>query len=317
MQYNNCILYSLNSKKKLVKILIVNKNINKKKLVKIFSKEEQLKILIEKSKKVQLTDKKTRNKILNSTNITFNENIHRQFTYAQKKSDYKMILKKLSKILSIWVEKNNLNYLYSIIKNVDYVKNAYFHKENNYFLKIDFKNYFNNISSLQIFNFFKYKLNTSIDIARILTVLSVADINNTNLKQGLETSPILSFLVNIEIFEEIYQYCIEKKFKMSLYVDDLVISSKNPINKKEIQFVFNILIKNKLKINRRKIKYQNLYNNIVIITGIQILKNHNLKPINKTCKKLRIEKKISKNQNVINGLISNLKYIQQINDKNK
>lgn len=86
MQYNNCILYSLNSKKKLVKI---------------FSKEEQLKILIEKSKKVQLTDKKTRNKILNSTNITFNENIHRQFTYAQKKSDYKMILKKLSKILSI------------------------------------------------------------------------------------------------------------------------------------------------------------------------------------------------------------------------
>lgn len=68
-------------------------------------------------------------------------------------------------------------------------------------------------------------------------------------------SCILSYLVNYIMFDEIDTLCGEYNCKMSVYVDDIVISSSEIINNNLISKVIAIIKNNGYRISKSKLKH--------------------------------------------------------------
>lgn len=103
-------------------------------------------------------------------------------------------------------------------------------------------------------------MNESPDVAHILTNICTIDYSEyfidkdvkkyfkeNNLKRmkhlptGSPSSCILSYLVNLDMFQEIEKYIRENNCKVSFYVDDIVILSTFKINKNIIEKVESII----------------------------------------------------------------------------
>lgn len=143
------------------------------------------------------------------------------------------------------------DYLYSGIKRKSFIDNGKAHTGKKYVYKLDISKFFPNTSRNKVYHFFLDKLDTSPDVAKILTNLTTVFISdfkdrenysqiqqfiiekkikqNKHLMTGIAPSVILSFLVNIEMFEQIYELCMPYQITMTVYVDDMVFSSYNDI----------------------------------------------------------------------------------------
>ena len=71
------------------------------------------------------------------------------------------------------------HYVFSGVKNRSYFDNAKIHKECKYMYKTDISAFFPNISRDLVYNFFRFDLNTSSDVAKILTDICTVDISDT------------------------------------------------------------------------------------------------------------------------------------------
>ena len=160
------------------------------------------------------------------------------------KHNIKTIQKKIKKYLDCIEYPNNV---FSGIKGRSYIDNAYFHIESNYFLKMDMSKFFPNTSREKIFNFYSKKMKMSNDVASILTDLSSVNITNimsnevkefinekgikytNHLPSGSPISSILSYLANIDMFDELNKLAKKNACIVSFYVDDIIFSSKNKI----------------------------------------------------------------------------------------
>ena len=80
-------------------------------------------------------------------------------------------------------------YVFSGVKGKSYYDNAVIHKECKYMYKTDISAFFPNISRDLVYNFFRYELNTSSDVAKILTDICTVDIS-----AALETDTTLKLL---------------------------------------------------------------------------------------------------------------------------
>ncbi len=214
----------------------------------------------------------------------------------------KNALKKINKSLSTsLINKNQKNidylipYLHSSLKKRSYTTNAGSHKNNKYLLTIDIQNFYPSISYEKIINFFRYDLNLEKDIAEIYTALCTCPIDDFvdgNIKygigQGLSTSPILAYLSNYRMFDYLYELAKSENIEMTVYVDDVVFSSKKPISQNFINKLFGIVKRNGLKIKKSKVK---LYgpNNTKKITGLCITKGGQLKVPNSKHEEVKIQ----------------------------
>ena len=266
---------------------------------------------------------KTKNR--NTFNLQYTpyiEKVPKKRLIEAPKEELKIIQKRIKKQLDLIEFPNNV---FSGIRGRSYIDNAYYHIDSNYFLKMDLSKFFPNTCREKIYNFYLKELKVSTDVAAILTDLSSVDISNimsTNVKNfitekrikytnhlpsGSPISSILSYLANIDMFNELNKLAKNNYCIVSFYVDDIIFSSKHKIPKNLVQKAKRIITKYGQIVNEDKTKTY-MTNDYKKITGC-VIKNHELIIPNKTRYKIaKLLKQEYYTQNEINsilGLINN------------
>ena len=114
-------------------------------------------------------------------------------------------------------------YLFSSSRGKGYIDNARFHLENcnKRMVKLDIKKFFPSVKFSHIINFFKKSMECSHDVSTILAKLIVF---NDFLPTGSPLSDRVSYFAHQDMFDEINKKAGDLGCKMSLWVDDIVIS---------------------------------------------------------------------------------------------
>lgn len=204
-------------------------------------------------------------------------------------------------------------YVYSGVKGKSYVDNAKSHGGINYLYKIDITAFFPNISREKVYCFFHNELKTSPDVAEILTNFCTSDlsreltnrieiddfINKKKIRQmnhlctGASPSPLLSYLVNQNMFHEMMNLCRKYNVKMTVYVDDAVFSCKKPIEPWFRKQILKIITKYGYNISMKKVKYY-LPSEVKKVTGVIIKPDGSLDVPNRL--RLKIKKRFKRVQ---------------------
>lgn len=201
-------------------------------------------------------------------------------------------------------------YVFSGVKGKSAYDNAIQHLNSEYMLKLDMSKFFPNTHRNKIYNFFLKKLKMAPDVAKICTDITTINYKDKNvyiedgvydymkakhikiknhLPSGTPTSQILSYLANLDMFDEIINYCKEHNLLCSIYVDDITLSTNRKISFEEEKQLKAIIKKHGQKISKGKtVRYDN--NEYKKITGFVISPQHQLVVPNKT--RLKIKKKI-------------------------
>jgi len=162
----------------------------------------------------------------------------------------KEILKLSHKILNRLLMKiETPKYLFSGKKGFNYIDNAKFHLGNDYFLKIDISDFYPSCTKEAVFRFFRRKLKMSEDLAWLITDLSTF---SNRIPTGSPVSQTLAYWAYKDTFDEINYYADSLGLRFSLYVDDMVFSSKNKISNTVVPFVIRKLGEAGLRLKRRK-----------------------------------------------------------------
>ena len=175
------------------------------------------------------------------------------------------------------------------------IDNVRIHANKKYLFKIDISKFFPNISRNKVYKFYLNKLQTSPDVANILTNLTTVDLDlknqdnetmvevNSFIKEnfikernhlitGSPISPIMSFLANSKMFEEMKLLADKHNISMTVYVDDVVFSSNNIIPSYFRKNVLDVLNKNGYAVSVKKCKWYNKPS-IKKVTGVILDKN--------------------------------------------
>lgn len=229
-------------------------------------------------------------------------------------------LKKLQKnMLGVLYQLSFPEYVFSGIKGRSALNNAIYHINCKYMLKLDMSKFFPNTHRNKIYAFFKNKLKMSSDVALICTDIVTVDYNkenviiedgvyeflelkkikNTNhLPSGTPTSQILSYLANIDMFDDIISYTNKHKLQCTIYVDDITISSIDRyITKKEESEIKAIIKKHKHNLSKGKtIRYG--ANEYKKVTGFVIAPNNKLAIPNKIKSKIKSQTKFIRKKEI-------------------
>ena len=196
-------------------------------------------------------------------------------------------------------------YVFSGVKGKSYYGNAAIHRECKYMYKTDISAFFPNISRDLVYNFFRFDLSTSSDVAKILTDICTVDISSAletdevvrsfvakkkirkynHLCTGSPASPVLSYLVNRKMFDEMYQIAQNNNLFFSIYIDDVFFSSKKWIALPIREQILKVLTKNGYNIASRKVVYYSEKDNKKV-TGVIVSPNNQLKIPNKLKRKI-------------------------------
>lgn len=299
------------------------------KLYSIKSKKQLLKMLgIEKSQ---------------STQLWVSENVYPCIDMSKAKprllekprKQLKIAQRRIHNYLS---EINYPDYVFSGVKGKDrtYKCNAGKHVEAKFLFKIDLTAFFPSVSRDRVYHFFLNDLKNAPDIAEILTNLTTIDLDSRNydnidainqfldfkgvkvrkhLGSGFPTSPVLSYLVNHSMFASLKTLAEQNNYVMTVYVDDVVFSGKKRISKSFKRNVFEIVSKNHYMISKGKTKCYKP-KQYKVVTGVVIDPNGKLSVKNsirhKTMTQLYSLKKDPTNKQArqrLKGLINSAMYI--------
>ncbi len=164
-----------------------------------------------------------------------------------------------------------------------YIDNGNFHSKCNYALMIDIKQFYDNCHREYVYRFFCDKLLTSADIADILTDIVTYE---GGIPTGCPTSQLLAYYAYEDMFAEIKQISDNYGCLFSLYVDDMTFSSKSPFNKDALIRDIDIAVrKYGHRLKHKKIKYYSK-NESKPITGTVVTKDNILVTPNKLQEKI-------------------------------
>lgn len=168
-------------------------------------------------------------------------------------------------------QKSIIPYLHSAVKQRSYHTNAQVHIGDRYVFAIDLKDFYPSVTKYKLYLFFKEKFNLSPDIAMFYSVLSTckSDDGSYRLGQGLSQSSTLAYLVNYSLFNYLYVLSRDNDIQMSIYVDDVVFSSKKKIPQSFIDRLFGIIKGNDMLIKRQKV-HNYKKESVKKITGVYI-----------------------------------------------
>lgn len=269
--HKHCLLHGLKSKKQLISLL----GINNSKILK-GKAQDKIKIYIATEPKERLIEA----------------------------PEY--IIKKAQNKIKNYLMKCDLpSYVFSGVKGKSYFCNASMHRNCRFLYKTDISAFFPNISRNVVYKFFKNDLKTSPDVAKILTDICTVDISNSiendatvaefvkkkkirmhnHLCTGSPVSPILSYLVNRAMFEEMHTVAQNNNLTFSVYMDDVFFSSSKSISKNIREHVLKILTKYGYNISFRKVIYYTSKDNKKV-TGVIITPKKELKIPNKLKRKI-------------------------------
>lgn len=172
----------------------------------------------------------------------------RQITAPDKtlKSVQKRILYLLQKVI-------RPDWLISSEKRKSYIDNGKAHMDGRYILTIDIKKFYDNCAREPVYQFFVQKLNTSFDVAKVLTDILTY---NAGIPTGCPTRQIIAFYAYFDMFSEIHDLARKHGCKFTLYVDDMTFSSKEPFAPKSLTREIDcVLRKYEHKPKYSKVKY--------------------------------------------------------------
>lgn len=196
-------------------------------------------------------------------------------------------------------------YVYSGVKERTYILNAKEHINCKYMFKADISAFFPNISRNSVYNFFLNDLNTSSDVAKILTDLCTVDISAAvdndfevnefikakhirqlnHLCTGSPASQLLSYLSNRKMFEELKQIADKNNCIFTVYVDDVFFSSNKPIPNHIQKRIIKTITRYGYNISKSKVKYYKA-NDYKKVTGVIITPDNKLLVPNKLKRKV-------------------------------
>lgn len=139
-------------------------------------------------------------------------------------------------------------YLHSAIKGRSYITNASAHIGAGPMIKIDVKKFFPSVPQHKVMQFFRDQMDCAGDVSGLLANLLC---RKGRLPTGGAASPIISYYAFKEMFDEIEALCLEKRLKMTCYVDDLTISGHGA-NRGTLQEVRRIISRFGLKSHKAK-----------------------------------------------------------------
>jgi len=163
--------------------------------------------------------------------------------------------------------------VYSPTKGRSYVDNAAAHKGAEALYTMDLENYFPNTNRSKIINFFINFMLCPADVAVILADIVMKD---DGLPQGSPCSPILAYLANQKMWNEITSLVRSYGCTCTIYADDLTISGKI-VPKKLVYEVRQIVRKHGMTINHKKdkssYKRPNKVTGVIVHNGKLLLPN--------------------------------------------
>lgn len=172
------------------------------------------------------------------------------------------------------------DYLHSGVKKRSYITNAKAHLGNHPVLTMDISLFFKSISKPSIYNIFKEQFNSSPDVAGLLASLCSY---KYHLPTGSRISLPLSYWCSNKMYSRLQNYCINKKIKMTAYVDDITFSGDS-LSKLSIKHIENIISDSGYKVNKDKTRFYPK-DKPKMITGV-ILNGDNIKVRNKHQKRI-------------------------------
>jgi len=138
-------------------------------------------------------------------------------------------------------------YVFSYKKNTSIKDLAKVHKNNNFLLRIDFKDFFPSITAFNIIKllqrgndekYFDFELSTD---EMILIKMLVCRFNKLTI--GAPTSPIISNILLYDFDKKLAKFCKKKNIKYGRYADDLYFSTNSPHVLSEVKEQIIILLK--------------------------------------------------------------------------
>lgn len=99
--------------------------------------------------------------------------------------------------------------------------NAAIHQNSPVITTFDVKDFYPSTSEEHVFQFFKHRLEMSDDCARIMAQICTF---RGFVPQGSPVSPHLACLTHLDLFQGVEQSCAETDSKISVWVDDIVVS---------------------------------------------------------------------------------------------
>lgn len=191
-------------------------------------------------------------------------------------------------------------------------RNAIVHKNKEYIMKIDFKDFFSSITRNRVFfmfNDFGYPQDMSNLLANICTY-------NNKLPQGAVTSPYISNILLYDFDEKMHSYCLENSINYTRYSDDIVLSCdrKTPLEGAK-QYIIELIRDFRfLKINDDKSFKIYDKNTSQIVTGLLI--NNNDVRVSRTYKRrvrAQIYNEVKVKKNIpSNEIYGKLGYIKEM-----
>jgi len=189
------------------------------------------------------------------------------------------------------------------LKGKDAVLNSKFHQGNKFFLLTDFKSFYPSISSKRVEQALRNE-GFYPDVARLITRLCTSQ---GRIPQGCPTSSFLSALVLKHTISDFIKDYENESFKVTVYVDDITISSSIDF-KNKVPEILNKLREKDLKINFEKTYYKTKSPNI---TGV-IVKNNSIVPPQHT---FSFSKDILLSESSRLGHQQRIKYIKSISEQ--
>lgn len=221
---------------------------------------------------VNSTDIKKLNKLLYgiSNNIDANYNeiiIHKKsgglrFLYEPSK-ELKSIQKRILK--NILEEKKLSKYVCAYRKDYSVINNAKAHVNKNIIVKLDIKDFFNNINFNKVYS---ACFNEMLYPKSLGTLLANLCVYNNMLPQGAPTSGYISNIVLREFDARIGTYCENNNVSYTRYSDDLTFSGDFDVSQL-IKIVNKLLYDEGFKLNKVKIKVINKHTRQQV-TGIVV-----------------------------------------------
>ena len=202
----------------------------------------------------------------------------------EPKEKLKQVQKRIKELLQ---RLETPNWLISGKKGNSFVTNAKRHISSKYFLTMDIESFYINSSKEYVFKFFKSIMKMSEDVAWLMADLVTY---KGFIPTGSPSSQIVAYLSYSPSFNRIKKIADTYNSILTLYVDDLSLSSKKPITKKLPYLINQELKKVFHKIKNKKTKFL-FPSQDKMITGCCI-SDHKLRTPNKMRLKIKKEEKI-------------------------
>ncbi|WP_342471974.1 reverse transcriptase family protein [Metasolibacillus sp. FSL H7-0170] len=196
--------------------------------------------------------------------------------------------KALRKLVKLLMQVNLPSYVFGGIQEKSHIQNAFVHKENKYIMLLDIQNFFPSTSDSYVYDLFKRKFQMEDDLAKILTDFVTIQCERKAgryLPQGFPTSPILSYLAYVDMYNELEDLAVKNGLSFSCYYDDLTFSSNKFIDKSVKRKCAQIIEKYQFKIHPTKSKL--IVKKGVEVTGVFLDALGNLKAPKKLLNKLQ------------------------------